>query len=173
MAYVIFSFIFFFQAEDGIRDSSVTGVQTCALPICDITIGRVMSRTVLWLMAAGAIVFAAAVGVAWHGKLSDQAILDQSARPGSNTASAAAPSQPSSPQSQGPAGEAAPPKAPPPGLAVPSVDVARIGPAGRAVLAGRAEIGRPRDVDPRLRRKRPRHGHGKGHARRRGARLHR
>src|SRR5260370_7552792 len=25
--------IFFFQAEDGIRDSSVTGVQTCALPI--------------------------------------------------------------------------------------------------------------------------------------------
>src|SRR5260370_28886240 len=27
------STIFFFQAEDGIRDSSVTGVQTCALPI--------------------------------------------------------------------------------------------------------------------------------------------
>ena len=26
--------IFFFQAEDGIRDSPVTGVQTCALPIC-------------------------------------------------------------------------------------------------------------------------------------------
>src|SRR5207237_2005399 len=26
-------FCFFFQAEDGIRDSSVTGVQTCALPI--------------------------------------------------------------------------------------------------------------------------------------------
>src|SRR5260370_18352503 len=26
--------VFFFQAEDGIRDSSVTGVQTCALPIC-------------------------------------------------------------------------------------------------------------------------------------------
>ena len=24
---------FFFQAEDGIRDWSVTGVQTCALPI--------------------------------------------------------------------------------------------------------------------------------------------
>src|SRR5260370_5424486 len=28
--YLVF---FFFQAEDGIRDSSVTGVQTCALPI--------------------------------------------------------------------------------------------------------------------------------------------
>src|SRR5437867_7628801 len=27
-------FFFFFQAEDGIRDRTVTGVQTCALPIC-------------------------------------------------------------------------------------------------------------------------------------------
>src|SRR5690606_40637017 len=27
--------LFFFQAEDGIRDFHVTGVQTCALPICD------------------------------------------------------------------------------------------------------------------------------------------
>src|SRR5207247_5524561 len=26
-------FVFFFQAEDGIRDPLVTGVQTCALPI--------------------------------------------------------------------------------------------------------------------------------------------
>src|SRR6266508_6240792 len=30
--YVLFLF-FFFQAEDGIRDGHVTGVQTCALPI--------------------------------------------------------------------------------------------------------------------------------------------
>src|SRR5438445_1303575 len=29
-----FDFCFFFQAEDGIRDIGVTGVQTCALPIC-------------------------------------------------------------------------------------------------------------------------------------------
>src|SRR5271157_4284748 len=28
-----FCFFFFFQAEDGIRDADVTGVQTCALPI--------------------------------------------------------------------------------------------------------------------------------------------
>src|SRR5258708_25900718 len=28
------SLFFFFQAEDGIRDDLVTGVQTCALPIC-------------------------------------------------------------------------------------------------------------------------------------------
>src|SRR2546429_7164376 len=27
------SYFFFFQAEDGIRDVAVTGVQTCALPI--------------------------------------------------------------------------------------------------------------------------------------------
>src|SRR5437016_10569567 len=31
--FFIFFFFFFFQAEDGIRDWSVTGVQTCALPI--------------------------------------------------------------------------------------------------------------------------------------------
>src|SRR2546429_1706901 len=28
--------LFFFQAEDGIRDVAVTGVQTCALPICGV-----------------------------------------------------------------------------------------------------------------------------------------
>src|SRR2546422_5502755 len=34
MFYVcVFFFFFFFQAEDGIRDVAVTGVQTCALPI--------------------------------------------------------------------------------------------------------------------------------------------
>src|SRR5256886_5939686 len=34
MMYIYFYFFFFFQAEDGIRDLTVTGVQTCALPIC-------------------------------------------------------------------------------------------------------------------------------------------
>src|SRR5260370_39358992 len=33
MSSTYYSLIFFFKAEDGIRDSSVTGVQTCALPI--------------------------------------------------------------------------------------------------------------------------------------------
>src|SRR6266481_5864293 len=32
MSFLLF-FFFFFQAEDGIRDGTVTGVQTCALPI--------------------------------------------------------------------------------------------------------------------------------------------
>src|SRR5947209_15413761 len=31
--FFLFFFFFFFQAEDGIRDIGVTGVQTCALPI--------------------------------------------------------------------------------------------------------------------------------------------
>ena len=30
---IVILFFFFFQAEDGIRDDLVTGVQTCALPI--------------------------------------------------------------------------------------------------------------------------------------------
>src|SRR2546422_312870 len=36
---VSFFFFFFFQAEDGIRDVAVTGVQTCALPISDLLLG--------------------------------------------------------------------------------------------------------------------------------------
>src|SRR5690606_39429985 len=32
-------FVFFFQAEDGIRDFHVTGVQTCALPILNLELG--------------------------------------------------------------------------------------------------------------------------------------
>src|SRR5690606_40819182 len=35
-SFYIRSCFFFFQAEDGIRDFHVTGVQTCALPICDL-----------------------------------------------------------------------------------------------------------------------------------------
>src|SRR2546427_4163070 len=38
-------FFFFFQAEDGIRDLTVTGVQTCALPICPPTIIALMPIT--------------------------------------------------------------------------------------------------------------------------------
>src|SRR5436190_613149 len=43
-------FIFFFQAEDGIRDHCVTGVQTCALPIFS-TIRPVSSAR--WMKAPG------------------------------------------------------------------------------------------------------------------------
>src|SRR5438128_12684150 len=40
-------FFFFFQAEDGIRDATVTGVQTCALPIFHAPVG-------VWEHAQGA-----------------------------------------------------------------------------------------------------------------------
>src|SRR3989475_3964573 len=38
-------FFFFFQAEDGIRDLTVTGVQTCALPIsyADVRVRRAVT----------------------------------------------------------------------------------------------------------------------------------
>src|SRR5688572_32074017 len=44
-------FFFFFQAEDGIRDLTVTGVQTCALPICERD--RALSQRVRAHPAAG------------------------------------------------------------------------------------------------------------------------
>src|SRR2546429_2856479 len=40
-------FFFFFQAEDGIRDVAVTGVQTCALPISNID-----TLTLAWIFPA-------------------------------------------------------------------------------------------------------------------------
>src|SRR3712207_7500237 len=50
-------FFFFFQAEDGIRDIGVTGVQTCALPISDmiyvITRGMAQGRKAGLLSAVG------------------------------------------------------------------------------------------------------------------------
>src|SRR2546430_7662470 len=45
MSFVCSIFFFFFQAEDGIRDLTVTGVQTCALPISS---RRTPSKS--WLM---------------------------------------------------------------------------------------------------------------------------
>src|SRR5258708_29582048 len=41
------SSFFFFQAEDGIRDDLVTGVQTCALPICTATVRRFCEQRLL------------------------------------------------------------------------------------------------------------------------------
>src|SRR5207302_5600863 len=43
-----FVFFFFFQAEDGIRDFHVTGVQTCALPISAVAGGVHQGLTVIF-----------------------------------------------------------------------------------------------------------------------------
>src|SRR5438067_7892745 len=63
-------FFFFFQAEDGIRDRNVTGVQTCALPISVVVYSLLfgwLSTTVAdyppWLRFA----LGAAVGVLYEG----------------------------------------------------------------------------------------------------------
>src|SRR5256886_15153215 len=59
--------LFFFQAEDGIRDLTVTGVQTCALPICL----RLEALASLWpwvLLVAGLRVVAMRYGVVWAGQ---------------------------------------------------------------------------------------------------------
>src|SRR5688572_32732675 len=48
-----FLFFFFFQAEDGIRDLTVTGVQTCALPILPLLI---LSEKALALLGGAVVV---------------------------------------------------------------------------------------------------------------------
>ena len=45
---------FFFQAEDGIRGSPVTGVQTCALPILPVVEVRARRAVPGWVQADGA-----------------------------------------------------------------------------------------------------------------------
>src|SRR5690625_7247242 len=52
---------FFFQAEDGIRDGHVTGVQTCALPISRTLAGMTPLRSMLLFVLAAL----AEIGGAW------------------------------------------------------------------------------------------------------------
>src|SRR2546429_4774794 len=55
--------LFFFQAEDGIRDVAVTGVQTCALPILGGSMGAYYGRVVLSHTAAALAVLTGASAV--------------------------------------------------------------------------------------------------------------
>src|SRR5207249_7282238 len=48
--FIFFFFFFFFQAEDGIRDRNVTGVQTCALPIYRVTLFCISRPGVFYLI---------------------------------------------------------------------------------------------------------------------------
>src|SRR5687767_15466667 len=43
LVFCFYFFFFFFQAEDGIRDKLVTGVQTCALPIFLVSTGGLLA----------------------------------------------------------------------------------------------------------------------------------
>lgn len=116
-----------------------------------------MSRTVFGLVAMGAVVIAIALGVAWRGKLSEQAAIDQPVKPvitgarpepaaaaaaAAPGAAAAAPGTALAASGTAPAATTVPAPAPPPapaaGVPLPSFDVARIGTDGRAVIAGRA-----------------------------------
>jgi nucleoid-associated protein YgaU len=108
-----------------------------------------MSRTVLALIAVGVAVIAIALGVAWRGKMMDQAAIEQAAKPVAVPAPASSPAQAKAAPNQIEAKPApnqieakpAPGPAPAPAVATPSFDVARIGPDGRAVVAGRAAPG--------------------------------
>src|SRR2546422_2640833 len=51
----VYLFCFFFQAEDGIRDVAVTGVQTCALPISSQALPHADSRLPLAATAQDAV----------------------------------------------------------------------------------------------------------------------
>src|SRR5262249_59576102 len=57
--------VFFFQAEDGIRDWSVTGVQTCALPILAVDRIARPAAQVAGLIAAVAVGRAALLAPLW------------------------------------------------------------------------------------------------------------
>src|SRR5436190_22554721 len=68
--FLFFFIFFFFQAEDGIRDHCVTGVQTCALPI---SWPRDIIRALAWGYSS------AGRALAWHarGQRFDPAYLHQ------------------------------------------------------------------------------------------------
>src|SRR6266850_233389 len=50
---VYIMYFFFFQAEDGIRDYKVTGVQTCALPISPVLLRAALRRRLLRELPGG------------------------------------------------------------------------------------------------------------------------
>lgn len=95
-----------------------------------------MSRTVFWLLGGGAAVIAVALAVAWRGKLTEQAVIDLATKPAAVAPPVQAPAPP-------PSAERPPTTAPAASdvVTMPSFDVARIGPDGRAVVAGRAAPG--------------------------------
>jgi hypothetical protein len=95
-----------------------------------------MSRTVFWLVGGGAVVIAVALAVAWRGKLTERAVIDLVTKPAAVAPPVQAPAPPTSAERP-----PVPSPAAPEAVIMPSFDVARIGPDGRAVVAGRAAPG--------------------------------
>jgi nucleoid-associated protein YgaU len=96
-----------------------------------------MSRTVLALMTVGAVIIAAGLGYAWRAKINDQAAIE-AVRPATAVSPVPAASTTPPPAPAETKAPAAPVTTPP---SPPTFDVARIGPDGRAVIAGRAAPG--------------------------------
>lgn len=96
------------------------------------TVARMISRPALWGSALGVFAVVGAAAVAWRMYQSEPAVPSVEAKP--VTAVAVAPVVPAVPTAR-------PPTTNPPAVPVPTFDVARIGPDGRAVIAGRAEPG--------------------------------
>ncbi len=97
-----------------------------------------MSRTVLWLVGGGAAVIVVALALAWRGKLTEQAVIERAAGPAAAAVAPASPPASAPPTASAPASTPEAAKGP---AAPPTFDVARIGPDGRAVIAGRATPG--------------------------------
>src|SRR5471032_3163984 len=87
-----------------------------------------MSRTIVWLVAAGAAVIAVALGAGWYAKMRERAAIERATIP---APSMATPPSTSRPESTTPSAA----------VMAPSFDVARIGRDGQAVIAGRATPG--------------------------------
>src|SRR2546430_5333062 len=74
------SFFFFFQAEDGIRDLTVTGVQTCALPLAAALAGADIQSALAHLAARTAELAASLARIAAVDELEGARTLEVTAR---------------------------------------------------------------------------------------------
>src|SRR3712207_7599837 len=91
MQYTVF--FFFFQAEDGIRDIGVTGVQTCALPILAAVafvgaqgVAAVDGNPWLTLIMGGLTAVLAVVGYRWVVRKTEHRPVTELAGPGAGLA---------------------------------------------------------------------------------------
>src|SRR2546422_3685068 len=70
--------IFFFQAEDGIRDVAVTGVQTCALPILSVSYAAVeLAKKIFQNLSEKTVLL---VGIGEMGKLAARHLIGAGVR---------------------------------------------------------------------------------------------